>query len=170
MRMSGTTEAADTTQRCDSRRIAAFCCENSALQAAEAADGLHDLVEIVPLPCSGKMEIGLVLQMLERGHPGVLILGCPRDSCKFLTGNLRAEKRAQRIRGILRDIGYGEERVRMDFLSSLDSHRFGEIVKRMEEDLRSTGRNAAVQAIGGGAASRAEGPRASSDTAQGGLS
>ena len=144
--MSKAKETADTAQRNGSRRIAAFCCENSALQAAEAAGGLAELVEIVPLPCSGKAEIGLMLQMLERGHPGVLILGCPRESCKFLSGNLRTEKRTQRIRQILRDIGYGEERVRMDFISSLDSHRFGEIVRRMAEDLRLLQKAAAGEA------------------------
>jgi coenzyme F420-reducing hydrogenase delta subunit len=104
--MSGATETTDAARQNGSRKIAALCCENSALQAVEAAkDGLEELVEIVRLPCSGKAEIGLVLQLLERWHRGVLILGCPRDSCKFLSGNRRAEKRALRIRGILREIG-----------------------------------------------------------------
>jgi coenzyme F420-reducing hydrogenase delta subunit len=127
----------DETGQSDERKILALCCENSALLAAGAAeeDGLAELVQIVPLPCSGKAEVGLVLRLLERRHPGVLILGCPRDNCKFLKGNLRAEKRALSIRRILRETGYGEERVRMDFLSSVDSHRFVEITRRMSEDL-----------------------------------
>jgi F420-non-reducing hydrogenase iron-sulfur subunit len=165
--MSGTTDTADTTSWNGSRKIAAFCCENSALQASEAAkDGLEDLVEIVPLPCSGKAEIGLVLRLLERWHPGVLILGCPRESCKFLSGNLRAEKRVLRTRAILREIGYGEQRVRMDFLSSLDSHRFGEIVRRMADDL---GRLPELPAGGEDAAPGAAERRAPSAAAQGGL-
>jgi coenzyme F420-reducing hydrogenase delta subunit len=164
--MSGTTDTAETTSRRGSGKIAALCCENSALQAAEAAqeDGLEDLVEIVRLPCSGKAEIPMVLRLLERRHSGVLILGCPRESCKFLSGNLRAEKRALRTRGILREIGYGEERVRMDFLSSLDTHRFGEIVRRMADDLH---RLPELPAARDGAAAGAA-QRAPSAAAQGG--
>ncbi len=155
--MGGKRETAGKERQTQQQRIVAFCCENSALQACEAAaeDGFAELVDIVGLPCSGKAEIGLVLQVLERGRPGVLILGCPRDNCKFLRGNLRAEKRTQRIRQILRETGYGEERVRMDFLSSVDSHRFGEMVRAMAEDLRQLDKKPALAqaaAAGGGAA------------------
>jgi coenzyme F420-reducing hydrogenase delta subunit len=120
----------------DGKKIVAFCCENSAGQAAGAADaGVHEAVEIVPLPCSGKVEVALVLRALERGHPGVLVLGCPRDNCKYLTGNLRAEKRVRSIHALLAAIGIEEERVQMEYISSVDAHRLAEAVHRMRERL-----------------------------------
>jgi len=124
------------------KKIVAFVCENSALKAAEQAEGsgvreaaLRSAVELVHLPCSGKLEVGLVLQCLERGHPGVLVLGCPVDNCKFLKGNLRARKRVEQTRKLLQEAGLAPERVHIDFLSSVDGHKFVDIVQGMRERL-----------------------------------
>lgn len=118
----------------EKKKIVAFCCENSSLKAAEALSdpSLLEAVEIVALPCLGKIEIGLVLKCLEKGHPGVLVLGCPLDNCQYLRGNYRAVKRVERVRQLLGEAGLDESRVRMDFLSSLDSHRLAEILQGMK--------------------------------------
>jgi coenzyme F420-reducing hydrogenase delta subunit len=119
------------------KKIVAFCCENSALKAAEALSdpAVLEAVELVRLPCTGKAEVGLVLKCLEEGHPGVLVLGCPVDNCKFLIGSTRARKRLEYARGLLKEAGLAEERVRMDFVSSVDSHRLARIVGGMQERL-----------------------------------
>jgi coenzyme F420-reducing hydrogenase delta subunit len=119
------------------KKIVAFCCENSALKAAEALGdpAVLEAVELVRLPCTGKAETGLLLACLERGHPGVLVLGCPADNCKFLVGSTRASKRVQATRKILKEAGLAEERVRMDFVSSVDGHRLARIVREMQERL-----------------------------------
>jgi coenzyme F420-reducing hydrogenase delta subunit len=119
------------------KKIVAFCCENSALKAAEALSdpAMLDAVELVRLPCTGKAETGLLLACLEKGHPGVLVLGCPQDNCKFLVGSTRAGKRVQATRKILKEAGLGEERVRMDYVSSVDGHRLARIVREMQERL-----------------------------------
>jgi F420-non-reducing hydrogenase iron-sulfur subunit len=119
------------------KKIVAFCCENSALKAAEALSdpAMLEAVELVRLPCTGKAETGLLLACLERGHPGVLVLGCPQDNCKFLVGSTRAGKRVQATRKILKEAGLSEERVRMDYVSSVDAHRLARIVREMRERL-----------------------------------
>jgi F420-non-reducing hydrogenase iron-sulfur subunit len=119
------------------KKIVAFCCENSALKAAESLSDPEALaaVELVRLPCTGKSETGLLLACLERGHPGVLVLGCPADNCKFLVGSTRANKRVQTTRRLLKEAGLSEERVRMEFVSSVDGHRLARIVRDMQERL-----------------------------------
>jgi coenzyme F420-reducing hydrogenase delta subunit len=119
------------------KKIVAFCCENSALKAAESLSDPAALaeVELVRLPCTGKAETGLLLACLERGHPGVLVLGCPRDNCKFLVGSTRAGKRVQATRKLLKEAGLAEERVRMDYVSSVDAHRLARIVREMRDRL-----------------------------------
>ncbi len=126
----------------EKKKIIAFCCENSSLKAAYAVtdQSILDAIEIIRLPCSGKAEIGLVLKCFENGHPGVLILGCPVDNCKYLTGNVRARKRVGMVKKALREAGIDENRVQMDFISSVDSHKFMNIVKEMEERLAPTAR------------------------------
>ncbi len=115
-------------------KIVAFCCENSAVIAADDVDAGHPVmnaVEIISLPCSGKVEIGRVLKCLEDGAPAVLIMACPKDGCKYISGNRRAEKRIEELKKALSNAGLDEGRVHMDFLSSVDSPKFIEIVSRM---------------------------------------
>jgi coenzyme F420-reducing hydrogenase delta subunit len=119
------------------KKIVAFCCENSSYKAAEAVaeSAVLDLVDVVRLPCSGKIEIGMVLKCLEKDHPGVLILSCPLDNCKYITGNLRAKKRVEMVKKALQNAGIDENRVHMDFISSVDTYKFVTIVKEMNDRL-----------------------------------
>lgn len=128
------------------KKIVAFVCENSALKAAAQAqgDGLLDAVELVRLPCSGKIEIGLILRCLERGHPGVLVLGCPLDNCKYLKGSLRARKRVEVAKRALRDAGLPEALVHIDFLSSVDSHKLADIIQGMKARLAAAAKQPAA--------------------------
>lgn len=117
------------------KEIIALCCENSSYKAAAAVTDkeILDRVRIVPLPCSGKVEIDLMLQFLEAGYKAVLVVGCPKDNCMFMQGNYRAEKRVRKIQETLKEIGIDENRVRMEFLSSLDTHKFVQAVRDMQE-------------------------------------
>ena len=121
----------------DEKKIVAFCCENSSYKAAETVteSSVLDLVDIVRLPCSGKVEIGIVLKCLEKDHPGVLILSCPVDNCKYITGNVRARKRVEMVKKALQNAGIDENRVHMDFISSVDTYKFITIVKEMNDRL-----------------------------------
>jgi coenzyme F420-reducing hydrogenase delta subunit len=125
-------------------RITALLCENSAWKAyrdaaaagAECSRVLEGL-DAVKLPCSGKIEVGLILRLLENGSAGVLVLGCPKDNCTFIRGNYRAEKRVVAAKAALREAGLDEGLVRLEFLSSLDSRKlldFVGIFKRYIDD------------------------------------
>lgn len=113
--------------------IALYCCENSSYKAFQAMKDTRGLekVEVIPLPCSGKIEMGIILKTLEVGYAGVLILGCPKDNCKFIRGNYRAEKRIEMVRSSLERAGINGDRVRIDFISSLDQHKCRVIIDEM---------------------------------------
>ena len=55
------------------------------------------------------------------------MLGCPKDNCTYVRGNYRAEKRIASVKAALREAGLDERRVRMDFISSLDSRKLLDI-------------------------------------------
>jgi len=117
--------------------IVALCCENSGWKALASLgdDPVLDGVEAVRLPCSGKAETGMMLKILEKGAAGVLVLGCPKDDCTFLRGSARAQKRVAVARAALKDAGVGEERVRMEFISSVDTPRLAEAIRAMKAAL-----------------------------------
>lgn len=106
-------------------RIILLLCENSAWKAAAglASDPSLRGVDCVKVPCSGRIDEGLVLSLLERGTAGVLVAGCPKDNCTFLRGSAQAEKRVSAARSAVTDAGLPEGIVRMAFVSSLDTHR-----------------------------------------------
>lgn len=124
-------------------RIAALLCESSAWKAAAGlpADGDLADVDFVKVPCSGRVDEKLLLSLLEQGRAGVLVVGCPKDSCAFLHGNLRAEKRVNAARRALSEAGLSPELLGIAFVSSLDSHRLREAVldfKRCVDDHSNT--------------------------------
>ena len=106
-------------------RITALLCENSAYKAYldVAASPEFASVEVVRMPCSGKTETGLVLRMLEAGSRGVLVVGCPKENCESVRGSDRADRRVASARAALAEAGVRADRVRMEFVSSVESHR-----------------------------------------------
>ncbi len=120
------------------KRIAVYCCENSAYKAAETITepDILEAVDFVPLPCSGKIDAGLVLKTLERGYGGVVVLGCPEENCTFMTGNKRARKRIDSVRAILREAGLDADAVHIDFVSSIDTHKAVTIIREMSDRVR----------------------------------
>ena len=115
------------------RTLAVFCCENSGIPALDSMPepGLRDVVDIVRLPCSGKVEVGHILRSIERGYSGVLVLGCPLESCTYLRGSHRASRRVERARGILKAAGLSPEMARMCFVSSVDGYKAAEAIREM---------------------------------------
>ena len=77
--------------------IVAFCCHFCAYTAADLAGTMRlqypPNVRIVRLPCTGKVDVRLLLEAFEKGADGVYVAGCLEGDCHFLTGNIRAKKR-----------------------------------------------------------------------------
>ena len=115
-----------------------YCCENSAALAAESLTDFELMSEydIVSLPCSGRIESALILKTLERGYAGVIVLGCPEDNCKYVTGNKRAANRVEQVRSILANAGLDGESVMMDYVSSVDTHKVEGVMRLMADRLQ----------------------------------
>jgi F420-non-reducing hydrogenase iron-sulfur subunit len=60
-------------------QIVAFCCEHCAYAAADLAGGLRmhypPAVKAIMLPCTGKLDVLLVLQSFEHGVDGAMVVG-----------------------------------------------------------------------------------------------
>lgn len=59
--------------------IIAFCCEHCAYAAADLAGSLRlqypSAIKVVRLPCTGKVDVLMILQALEEGADGVIVEG-----------------------------------------------------------------------------------------------
>ena len=70
-------------------------------------------ITMVSLPCSGKVNLLYLLKAFEKGADGVLLVTCRQGDCKFLEGNLRAQKRSEAVDALLEEIGLGRGRMRV---------------------------------------------------------
>lgn len=125
-------------------KIVAFCCENSGWLAASAAArlelGYPEKVELIKLPCSGKVDVLYFMKALEKTD-GVMILACQKENCKFLKGNIRAASRVLQTQRLLNEIGIEEDRVAIHYLAANMGNKFVEIVQNMYDKVRELGSN-----------------------------
>ncbi|OGL40638.1 MAG: heterodisulfide reductase subunit MvhD [Candidatus Schekmanbacteria bacterium RIFCSPHIGHO2_02_FULL_38_11] len=118
-------------------KIITFCCNHSAYEAADLAGKMKipypEGINIIRVPCSGKVDVYHILKAFEKGADGVLVLACYEDNCKYLHGNIRAKKRIDYIKNLLEEIGIEKERVEIYNLASNTGHRFVNLVRRMND-------------------------------------
>lgn len=125
--------------------IVAFCCHYCAYGAADLAGNLRIQypanVKIVRLPCTGKLDVLLVLEALEAGADGVMVAGCLEGDCHFREGNLNAKRRVAYVRRQLEQIRLEPERVEMFNMSSAMGRQFAEAAMEMTERVKALGPN-----------------------------
>ena len=126
-------------------KIVAFCCDQSGYAAADMAGTLKlklpKNVEIVRVPCAGRIETIYLLKALEKGADGVLIFACYEDNCQFLRGNLRARGRLFYARRMLEKIGLEKERLEICYLATNSGVKLAETLHRKSEQLKKMGPN-----------------------------
>lgn len=132
-------------------KIVAFCCEQSGVPAAEMAKRSNrevpGNVEIVPVPCSGRIETLHLLKALEGGADGVAVFACHQENCRYLHGNVRLESRVQYAKQLLAKIGLEQERLELFRLASVDGVKFAQTLCQKSEQLRPLGPNPAAVGV-----------------------
>ena len=95
--------------------IIAFCCENSAAEAAEAAGrfgmSLPANLEIIKVPCAGKVDIQYILSAFVGGAGGVLVAACHNGNCKSEFGSNYAKWRINEAARMLDETGIDKNRL-----------------------------------------------------------
>ena len=98
-------------------------------------------INIVRVPCSGKVDVIHILRALEKGADGACVIGCLEGECHFNTGNLMAKRRVEQAQKILDTIGIGGERAKMYNLSSSEGPRFAQYATEFTALIKELGPN-----------------------------
>jgi coenzyme F420-reducing hydrogenase delta subunit len=125
-------------------RIVSFCCHYCSYGAADLA-GTSKMsypinVEIIRVPCSGRVDPLHVIEALREGADGVMVTGCLKDQCHFVTGNFHAEKRMQKLTKDLEDIGLGG-RLIFELMSAGMANKWVETASSFYEHILKLGPN-----------------------------
>jgi coenzyme F420-reducing hydrogenase delta subunit len=96
-------------------------------------------IEIIKVPCTGRVDIIHLLKAFEEGWDGVFVAGCLEGDCHYMHGNLYARKRVKRVKEILEKVGVGGGRLEMYNLSAGQGTRFAEIAREMAQRIKDLG-------------------------------
>ncbi len=130
-------------------RIVAFLCNWCSYAGADLA-GTSRMqyppnVRIIRLMCSGGLDPLYVFRALLGNCDGVLIGGCHPGDCHYTNGNYKARRRVAVLKSILRELGIGEERVWLRWISASEGSRFAETIHQMVAALKEKGPNPLAQ-------------------------
>ncbi len=123
--------------------ILAFCCQNSAFEAGEMADEfkmkLPAGLQMIKVPCAGKIDLDYILTAFVKGADGVLVMTCHHGNCKSERGNTFAGWRVDEAQRMLEETGLEKDRLRFATLASNMGPEFSSIVVEMEEQIKELG-------------------------------
>jgi coenzyme F420-reducing hydrogenase delta subunit len=111
-------------------KIIAFCCHYCAFTAADLAGTMRQQyppnIHIVRLPCTGKVDINMLLQAFVDDADAVMVAGCEVGSCHFLEGNVRAKKRVENAKVKLEEVGINPEKLEMFHIAASEGPLFAQ--------------------------------------------
>jgi coenzyme F420-reducing hydrogenase delta subunit len=126
-------------------RIVVAYCRNAVASAAELLEGPYTAKGLnayfAALPCSSKVEPSYLLKIIADGADGVLVVACPEGHCRFMVGNVRAEKRINYVRTLLDSAKMGAERLTMERGEKLTEKDLLNLAQRRVEPLKILGPN-----------------------------
>lgn len=125
-------------------RIATFCCNWCSYAGADLA-GVSRFqyspnIRIIRVMCSGRVDPSFILKALKEGADGVLVTGCHIGDCHYISGNIFAKERFERLtRIIIKQLGIDEKRVRLEWISAAEGKRFAEIITSFTNEIKALG-------------------------------
>jgi coenzyme F420-reducing hydrogenase delta subunit len=96
-------------------------------------------VKVIKVPCTGRVDVIMLLKAFESGVDGIYLAGCEIGDCHFIKGNLRAVKRIAYLKDILKEVGIEPERAEMFHIATSDGPKFALVAKEMTEKIRALG-------------------------------
>ncbi len=122
-----------------SPRIVAFCCQNSAYEAGLMANSfgmeIPSNLQIIKVPCAGKIDLDYILNAFVEGAQGVMVMACHPGNCKSEKGNTYAQWRVEDAHRMMAEIGLEKDRLAFVTLASNMGNDFSLAVVEMQRKL-----------------------------------
>ena len=118
-------------------KIIAFCCQSCGYAAADDA-GLKKVLYnpntfIIKVPCTGRVDTEFILKSFEFGFDGVMILGCSENSCRYINGIQKAQKKVHLLKQILSP--NKAKRIIIKNINAIEGQKFADISNKFYDQL-----------------------------------
>ena len=126
-------------------KIIGFCCNWCAYAGADLA-GINrnqypPNLRMIRMMCSGSIDPIYILEAFHQGADGVFIGGCHPGDCHYISGNYKTMNRVLILRSFLPQVGLESERLRLEWVSAAEGHRFAQVVAEFTEEIKKLGPN-----------------------------
>jgi F420-non-reducing hydrogenase iron-sulfur subunit len=95
-------------------------------------------IRVVRVMCSGRIDPVFVLDALEKGIDGVLILGCHLGDCHYIDGNYQTKTKFEMLQQLL-SIVHLQSRIDLDWVSAAEGTYFAKIVEDYTNKIKKLG-------------------------------
>ncbi len=121
--------------------IAMFICKTArtALAGPEGGETVPPEVQVIELPCSGRVDEVMMLRALRQGAWAAMVVACLDGNCRNRTGNYQARKRVAEVRSLLSQLGLEPDRVKMFSVASNQHAWLMEALEGMRRSARQWG-------------------------------
>ena len=123
--------------------ITAFCCSRSAARAWELSSRMGlDLpqgLKVIEIPCGGIVSLDYIFAAFRADADGVLIMTCHEENCNSERGNVYARNRVDSIAGLLSQMGFEKDRLKVISLASNMGREFSDITQDFEKRIKDLG-------------------------------
>ena len=130
-------------------RLVAFVCKWCTYAGADLA-GTSRLsyppnVRVLMLPCTGRIDISLILRAFLQGADGVIVSGCHPGDCHYTAGNYRARRRWILFRDCLDSLGFDLRRFELAWISAAEGAKWVSLVRSFTDRITQLGPYAAMR-------------------------
>ncbi len=124
-------------------KIVAFTCTWCGYPSASLA-GVNKVeyppnVKIVRVMCTGSVEPGVIMDAIENGADGAIVIGCLMDNCHYVSGNKKAQERIDALKKLFDIVGLGSGRLRTEWINASERTKFAKTVTDFVEEVRALG-------------------------------
>ena len=96
-------------------------------------------VQIVQVPCSGRIDPVMIFLAFSEGYDGVLVSGCHPGDCHYGTGNYFARRKLAVAHRLLETVGISPDRMYFTWVSAAEGRKFSEVCSEFTERLKKLG-------------------------------
>ncbi len=129
-------------------KIILFLCNwgpHAAYQALQdSASAIPAEINMVRIPCTGRISKALLFKPFEMGADGVALVGCESGTCRYGTGTATAQKNVEDTRGILELLGLGKERLRLGTFMPEQTETLLQFLQEFSDEIRAIGKSPVV--------------------------